>query len=186
MLVCHYNKPLLYHFDSPAAWLITLRNAGPCKFGIMFCSVRLCVSPKSSLFNCVVPTIGRACNRAMRVLKKQTNILLVKYWMMSLGGIYQSANICRNLARAHQTLTISQLSLVLERNKREDDIDWSKLANASPKPKRLYLEEEDCVACFTVQFKPAIMMLTQRLQKTRKEQTPLVLSFGRKAKQHLD
>ena len=79
MLVCHYNKPLLYHFDSPAAWLIMLRNAGP------FCSVRLCVSPKTSLFNCVVPTTGRACNRAMRVLKKQTNILLVKYRMMSLA-----------------------------------------------------------------------------------------------------
>ena len=37
---------------------------------------------------------------------------------------------------------------MLERNKREDDIDWSKLANASPKPKRLYLEEEDCVGLF--------------------------------------
>ena len=34
------------------------------------CSVRLCVGPKTSLFNCVVPTIGRACNRTMRVFRK--------------------------------------------------------------------------------------------------------------------
>ena len=77
MLICHYNKPLLYHFDSPAAWLITLRSAGPCKFGIMFLFRLVVRSSKTSLFNCVVPTTGRACNRAMRV-KKQTNILLVK------------------------------------------------------------------------------------------------------------
>ncbi|CAH3036519.1 unnamed protein product, partial [Porites lobata] len=29
-------------------------------------------------------------------------------------------------------------------NKRGKDVDWSKLANASPKPKRLHLEEDDC------------------------------------------
>ena len=28
-------------------------------------------------------------------------------------------------------------------SQREDDIDWSNLANASPKPKRFYLEEDD-------------------------------------------
>ena len=33
-------------------------------------------------------------------------------------------------------------------SKREDDIDWSKLANASPKPKRLHLEEDDCDGLF--------------------------------------
>ena len=46
-------------------------------------------------------------------------------------------------------------------SKREDDIDWPKLANASHKPKRLHLEDEKkmiAMACFTVQFKPAITM----------------------------
>ena len=33
-------------------------------------------------------------------------------------------------------------------SKREDDIDWSKLANASPKQKRLHLEEDDCDGLF--------------------------------------
>ena len=43
---------------------------------LCFCSVRLCVSPKTSLFNCFVPTIGRACNRAMRVLEKANKHLI--------------------------------------------------------------------------------------------------------------
>ena len=33
-------------------------------------------------------------------------------------------------------------------SKRKDDIDWSKLANASPKPKRLHLEKDDCDGLF--------------------------------------
>ena len=33
-------------------------------------------------------------------------------------------------------------------SKREDDIDWSKLANASPKPKRLHFEEDHCDGLF--------------------------------------
>ena len=43
---------------------------------LCFCSVRLCVGPKISLFNCVVPTIGRACNRTMRVLEKANKHLI--------------------------------------------------------------------------------------------------------------
>ena len=33
---------------------------------------------------------------------------------------------------------------MLKMNKRGKDVDWSKLANASPKPKRLHLEEDGC------------------------------------------
>ena len=33
-------------------------------------------------------------------------------------------------------------------NKRGKDMNWSKLANASPKPKRLHLEEDDCDGLF--------------------------------------
>ena len=33
-------------------------------------------------------------------------------------------------------------------NKRVKDVNWSKLANASPKPKRLHLEEDDCDGLF--------------------------------------
>ena len=33
---------------------------------------------------------------------------------------------------------------MLKMNKRGKDVNWSKLANASPKPKRLHLEEDDC------------------------------------------
>ena len=33
-------------------------------------------------------------------------------------------------------------------SKREDDIDWSKLANAAPKLKRLHLKEGDCDGLF--------------------------------------
>ena len=33
-------------------------------------------------------------------------------------------------------------------NKRGKDVNWSKLANASPKPKRLHLEEDDCDGLF--------------------------------------
>ena len=45
-----------------------------------------------------------------------------------------------------------QLSSALEMSKREDEIDWSKLANASSKPERLHLEEDFCDGL----FKPAI------------------------------
>ena len=37
---------------------------------------------------------------------------------------------------------------MLKMNKRGKDVDWSKLANASPKPKRLHLEEDDCDGLF--------------------------------------
>ena len=33
---------------------------------------------------------------------------------------------------------------MIKMNKREKDINWSKLANTSPKPRRLHLEEDDC------------------------------------------
>ncbi|CAH3146102.1 unnamed protein product [Porites lobata] len=37
---------------------------------------------------------------------------------------------------------------MLKMNKRGKDVDWSKLANASSKPKRLHLEEDDCDGLF--------------------------------------
>ena len=37
---------------------------------------------------------------------------------------------------------------MLKMNKRGKDVDWSKLANASPKPKRLHLEEDDSDGLF--------------------------------------
>ncbi|CAH3141080.1 unnamed protein product [Porites lobata] len=37
---------------------------------------------------------------------------------------------------------------MLKMNKRGKDVNWSKLANASPKPKRLHLEEDDCYGLF--------------------------------------
>ena len=37
---------------------------------------------------------------------------------------------------------------MLMMNKRGKDVNWSKLANASPKPKRLHLEEDDCDGLF--------------------------------------
>ena len=37
---------------------------------------------------------------------------------------------------------------MLKMNKRGKDVNWSKLANASPKPKRLQLEEDDCDGLF--------------------------------------
>ena len=37
---------------------------------------------------------------------------------------------------------------MLKMNKRGKDVNWSKLANASPKPKRLHLEEDDCDGLF--------------------------------------
>ena len=43
---------------------------------LCFCSVRLCVGLKTSLLNCVVPTIGRACNRTMRVFRKTNKHLI--------------------------------------------------------------------------------------------------------------
>ena len=42
---------------------------------------------------------------------------------------------------------------MLKMNKRGKDVNWSKLANASPKPKRLHLEEDDCDVIFTAQCK---------------------------------
>ena len=37
---------------------------------------------------------------------------------------------------------------MLKMNKRGKDVNWSMLANASPKPKRLHLEEDDCDGLF--------------------------------------
>ena len=37
---------------------------------------------------------------------------------------------------------------MLNMNKRGKDVNWSMLANASPKPKRLHLEEDDCDGLF--------------------------------------
>ena len=37
---------------------------------------------------------------------------------------------------------------MLMMNKRGKDVNWSKLGNASPKPKRLHLEENDCDGLF--------------------------------------
>ena len=37
---------------------------------------------------------------------------------------------------------------MLEMNKRGKDVNWSKLANTSPRPKRLHLEEGDCAGLF--------------------------------------
>ena len=37
---------------------------------------------------------------------------------------------------------------MLKMNKRGKFVNWSKLANASPKPKRLQLEEDDCDGLF--------------------------------------
>ena len=37
---------------------------------------------------------------------------------------------------------------MLMMNKRGKDVNWSKLANAPPKPKRLHLEEDDCGGLF--------------------------------------
>ncbi|CAH3173163.1 unnamed protein product, partial [Porites lobata] len=37
---------------------------------------------------------------------------------------------------------------MLKMNKRGKDVNWSKFANASPKPKRLHLEEDDCDGLF--------------------------------------
>ena len=43
---------------------------------------------------------------------------------------------------------------MLKMNKRGKDVNWSMLTNASPKPKRLHLEEDDCDGLFhcPVQF----------------------------------
>ena len=37
---------------------------------------------------------------------------------------------------------------MLKMNKRGKDVNWSKFTNASPKPKRLHLEENDCDGLF--------------------------------------
>ena len=42
---------------------------------------------------------------------------------------------------------------MLKMNKRGKDVNWSKLANASPKPKRLHLEEDDCYGLLTARYK---------------------------------
>lgn len=41
-----------------------------------------------------------------------------------------------------------QLKLVFKMSKRGEEVNWSKLPNASPKPKRLHLEEDDCDGLF--------------------------------------
>ena len=54
---------------------------------------------------------------------------------------------------------------MIKMNKRGKDVDWSKLANASPKPKRLHLEEDDCDGLFhcSVQICKHDGFTTQRL-----------------------
>ena len=37
-----------------------------------------------------------------------------------------------------------QLRLVFKMSKRGEEVNWSKIPNASPKPKRLHLEEDVC------------------------------------------
>ena len=39
--------------------------------------------------------------------------------------------------------TVDSLVFVLQMSKRIKEIDWSKIAGASPKPKRLHLEEDE-------------------------------------------
>ena len=41
-----------------------------------------------------------------------------------------------------------QLKLVFKMSERGKEVNWSKLPNASPKPKRLHLEEDDCDGLF--------------------------------------
>ena len=45
-------------------------------------------------------------------------------------------------------LSKSGSSLYLKMTKRREEVNWSKLPNASPKPKRLHLEEDDCDGLF--------------------------------------
>ena len=75
-------------------------------------------------------------------------------------------------------------------SKRGVEIDWSKLPNASPKPKRIHLEEDDSDGLFhcPVQGCKHDGFTTQikRLQKTCQEQTPLVLLLQQKAKHYSD
>ena len=42
---------------------------------------------------------------------------------------------------------------MLKMNKRGKDVNWSKLANASPKPKRLHLKRMTVMVFFTAQYK---------------------------------
>ena len=42
---------------------------------------------------------------------------------------------------------------MLKVNKRGKDVNWSKLANASPKPKKIHLEEMTVMVFFTAQCK---------------------------------
>ena len=64
-------------------------------------------------------------------------------------------------------------------NKRGKDVNWSKLANASPKPKKLHLEEDDCDGLFhcPVQICKHDGFTTQR-GCTRQEQTELSSGVG--------
>ena len=41
-----------------------------------------------------------------------------------------------------------QLRLVFKMSKRGEEVNWLKIPNASPKPKRLHLEEDDCDGLF--------------------------------------
>ena len=45
-------------------------------------------------------------------------------------------------------LSRSGSSFYLKMTKRREEVNWSKLPNASPKPKRLHLEEDDCDGLF--------------------------------------
>ena len=61
-------------------------------------------------------------------------------------------------------------------NKRGVEIDWSKLPNASPKPKRLPLEEDDSDGLFTAQCKAVSMM--DLPHKEAAENTPRTNTVG--------
>ena len=67
-----------------------------------------------------------------------------------------------------------------EMSKRKEEIDWSNFANASPKPKRLHLEEDDSDGLFhcPVQDCNHDGFISQRgCRKHVKKKTLLVLLF---------
>ena len=68
---------------------------------------------------------------------------------------------------------------MLKMNKRGKDVNWSKLANASPKPKKIHLEEDDCGGLFhcPVQIYKLDGFTTQR-GCARQEQTQLSSGVG--------
>lgn len=123
-----------------------------------FCSVWLCVSALKQICS-IVSCQERNTQETMRARdklskvraherSKKTNALISQISNDVSRGVNKPANICRNFVRTVTTFKICQLSLVLEMSKRKDEIDWSKLANASPKPKRLHLEEDDSDGLF--------------------------------------